>query len=60
MCRSNLEEDRGLFVCDGGLGDELVGERVSSRKVDSDFRETQLEQFKLSKVFYSRSLAGKV
>lgn len=35
----DLEQNRRLLVCDGCLGDQLIRERVTPGKVDSDLRE---------------------
>jgi len=41
MGSSNEEDDRGLFVSDGGLGDLLVRESVSPREIDPDLWESK-------------------
>lgn len=42
-----MEEDGGLFECDGCLGRELVGEGIVPCKVDTNLGEAQLEEFEL-------------
>jgi hypothetical protein len=42
MCRGDLKQNRGFLVRDGSLGDQLVREGISPRKVDSDFGKAQL------------------
>lgn len=54
MGDSDLEQHRRFLVCDGRLSNQLVGERVVPRKVDSDFGESELQQFQLSKVFVQK------
>jgi len=41
MGGSNEEDNRGLFVSDGGLGDLLVRESVSPREINPDLWESK-------------------
>jgi len=47
----DLEQNRCLLVGNGCLSDQLIRERVTPGKVDSDLREPQLEELELAKVF---------
>ena len=47
---SNLEEDGGLFVGDGGLHGDLVGEGIVPGEVDANLGEAELEELELAKV----------
>ena len=46
----DLEDDGRLFECEGGLGGELGGEGVMPGEDDSDFGESEFEEFELTKV----------
>lgn len=56
----DLEEDGGLFVGDGCLGGELVGEGVVPGKVDADLGEAELEELELAKVLVEEVAGGHV
>ncbi len=51
MSGGNLEYDRRLLVCQGCLYNELVGEGIAPRKVDTNFREAELKKLELPEVF---------
>lgn len=47
---SDLEEDGRLLIGNGGLGSDLVGERIVPREIDTNLGETELEEFELAEI----------